>query len=681
MRRKTLSPVQRVPVDGEPLDLVRQGEATSVVVVADNASDSAMEAARELIRVVERCTGAVLPLHRESECPESGLCRVLVGDSNLSRAMGFDPEALPEEGALLRTSGQQLLLAGRELGEHGLPVHGTRRAVVLFLEQQLGVRWLWPGPLGEVIPSKSNLVVHPLHEVHAPVIRLRRIRNRGIRDQSIPGPDASGDDCPGERNAYTTPHDPGEPARWQVCPRICLGLRKLEVDPAQRRAWVPESCRWFVRNHLGDSFEPIHAHAFEGWWEEFGQKHPDWFALQPHPGRGREQKPPREQLCVSNPALIEKVADAAIHWLQEHPGCCAAPIGPNDGSPDQTFCMCEECRKLDPANGSPVQLIQDVNGERIHASYVSLTDRFLSFYSKVAARVAAVLPGKMVCGYIYSRYREPALRETVHPALMIVYVGFSYFDDAALEKHRREWETWACATDKLYFRPNFLLEGHGLPAVYVKKMARDIRRLTETGMRAADISAVNHHWSTQGLNYYALARLLWDPSLDPSALVDDYCRAGFGPAASVLRRYFEEIEEITNRIAAARADSSAGELEIEMDWLPVHGGFESRFFPEETLQRLESLLSEARRMADGHDEILSRIDFLAVGLRFSRLQVELREAVREKRADDEQRVRGERLALAHQLAREEPLAVGVDFLFWREGAFSDPLPDKSLPSK
>lgn len=48
--------------------------------------------------------------------------------------------------------------------------------------------------------------------------------------------------------------------------------------------------------------------------------------------------------------------------------------------------------------------------------------------------------------------------------------------------------------------------------------------LIATGCIRVDMPNIHHHWGTQGLNYYMLARLMWDETLDPSEVIDDYCR-------------------------------------------------------------------------------------------------------------------------------------------------------------
>jgi hypothetical protein len=46
-----------------------------------------------------------------------------------------------------------------------------------------------------------------------------------------------------------------------------------------------------------------------------------------------------------------------------------------------------------------------------------------------------------------------------------------------------------------------------------------------------------------GMNYYLAAKLAWDTRLDVDALMTDYCRHAFGPAAPSMLAYFRRLEQ------------------------------------------------------------------------------------------------------------------------------------------
>ena len=142
----------------------------------------------------------------------------------------------------------------------------------------------------------------------------------------------------------------------------------------------------------------------------------------------------------------------------------------------------------------------------------------------------------------------------------------------------------------------------GTPAVYVHKLAEDLRHFAEHRLLGTDFDSCMHNWATEGLNYYVLARLLWDPDADVDAMLDDYCRGGFRAGGwRDVRRYFTRIEELTDRIAAEG-------LAITAPYTP------------EVVAELRGLLDAAQQASAG-DTDRRRVDVsCASGLEFAALQ-------------------------------------------------------------
>jgi hypothetical protein len=321
-----------------------------------------------------------------------------------------------------------------------------------------------------------------------------------------------------------------------------------------------------------------------------------------------------------------------------------------------------------------------LDGKKLTVPYVSLSDRTFTFYNQVAEGLAKAYPDKLLGTYAYATYRDLPLGVRPHPNLLVGFVGMGYWDDEQLEPDRRRWEQWAGAAKNLFLRPNAFHQGHGMPGVFVTKLDRDIKRCYQTGMVAADFDSVLHHWATQGLNYYVLAKLLWDPSQDVGTIVDDYCQKGFGPAGRVTRRYFRELEEVTDRCAAGSANkpkgnTSAGGLrEEELDETAVRRGETyqrlARTYTPAVIARLRQTLAEARSAAGSDDRVKQRIAFLETGLRYGELQGEVHRAFLANRADKAPLLRllDERHEAFREIVRTQPFAVNVAYIAWREGS-------------
>jgi hypothetical protein len=184
--------------------------------------------------------------------------------------------------------------------------------------------------------------------------------------------------------------------------------------------------------------------------------------------------------------------------------------------------------------------------------YVSLSDRMFWFNNQIAERVAKEFPDVLFCGSAYSCYTAPPLHIKLHPHVVLRYAGMDYNSDTERQTGLTEWDGWVKAASMVQYRPNFLLAGRreGVPTIYVHKLAQDIRHMAERGLVSTDFDACMQNWSTQGLTYYVLAKLLWNPNLDVDAEIDTYCRSGFGGGWKEIESYFARLEALMNQTAA-----------------------------------------------------------------------------------------------------------------------------------
>lgn len=153
------APEERLADLIERMPAARQSEAR-------RAGDDEVLAVSELVEFIEKISGAELPVVR----PAAGAAlpdgkRILLG-TELARAAGLGDEidALEPHGFLIRTRPDHLIIAGRT-------ARGTLYGVYELLEQ-LGCRWIMPGPFGEIIPQQETLTVNvnvtenPSHAIH-----------------------------------------------------------------------------------------------------------------------------------------------------------------------------------------------------------------------------------------------------------------------------------------------------------------------------------------------------------------------------------------------------------------------------------------------------------------------------------------------------------------------------------
>lgn len=566
--------------------VVRAGHPQAIIVLPEDSSEVAVTAAHELQAHLKLLSGAEMTVKSEDDLDDAERAGplVLVGEGELARALGVRVASLPPEGFLIQTTSNRLVLAGRDdaLGA-GEFQQGTAFAVSEFLESQLGVRWLWPGPLGTVAPARTNISVGPLAITGAP-----RLRQRTIRD--------------GLNSAYL------EDTR-----------RRLGMTPALLSAMQDDSRAWFRRMKTGRGVIWNYGHGFTDWWPKYHERHLTYFARQLN---GSREWPPqlgdfnRVKLCVSQPAVLEQWLLDARTQIEKHPGHLSVSASPNDNGLSG-HCLCAACQAWDATNAPTVELISlNEDGKRVAFSHPALTDRYVHFYNLAADRLASVAPGKMIGGMAYGAWLTPPVREKVRSNVLISVVAFNELVDSEIGASRRAWDGWAALTTNLILRPNLHHFGHGFPLNYTHWLGQTLRHCENTGLQGCYWDTLQHHWAAQGLNYYVLAKLLWNPDAKVDAIIDDYCHAGFGPAAPAIRRYFDLLESQTLRIRSALPDRHADFLTNAIV-----------LYPEDSGIALLRLLNDARILAVDDTNALARIDFLHLGLTYTRIQLEVLRSV------------------------------------------------------
>lgn len=609
----------------QAVTLVEKGKARAAIIVPEKPSAVVAGSARVLRDHIRQIAGAELPIRTEDRITGSATQDqpwILVGEGKLTEKLGLTSKDLGPGGIVLSAKGPVLALFGTDAHTPTDP-HGTRYAVTTFLEDKLGVRYLWPGELGKVVPSRETIMVEDFQQRYTPPLAQRRIRSLGYHDRLQAGLDR-------------------------------LGFQKEDYERlrAEAQRTQAESPDWFGWQRLGGTLNMNGGHAFGHLWAKYGKDHPEWFALQPDGSRDQSRNPDRARLCVSNAGLIAAIAKEKIEELNRNPTLLGVSIGPNDGG-RTTFCTCPQCEALDSPKGRKVQLWDFTKGTRREFEHVSLTDRMVSFWNAIAEQVTKAHPNKFLVVDSYSVYSAPPVERKLHPNLVVRFAPLGYHTDEYRQESLRDWDGWSKAAKRIYFRPNLMLLGRrdGLPLLYAHKFGEDFRYLASHGMMGTDFDSCCHHWATQGLNYYVVARLHWNPEQNVDSLIGDYCRAGFGRAAKPMRRYFDRLEALLND-AAAKKDKA------------------TEVFRPEALAGLRKELDLARQEAGSDPIVAKRINFLELSLRWTVVEAKAHALLAASKPDKAaaKRILDERFALMREVFQKTPLAMNVAYISWGEDA-------------
>ena len=250
----------------------------------------------------------------ENELPATNSeARIFIGATSAGKRIG-DLTKLQPEGFVIKREGGDVFIIGGDETDAGLAVDGTFYGVCEFLERFVGVRWLMPGPVGEVVPRQSTRRIDSAAIRQDPVLwqrKIREIRTVGHRTQVL-----------------------GILRGWNI-----------SIDDWDAKFGKGVSASWLRHHRLGARVSQQFGHSFTGWWDKYHERYPDIFALQPNGTRINSNT--RERLCVSNPVLWDLVAKDRIAQLRADPAVAGVSIAPNDGGGGNKFCSCDRCRALD----------------------------------------------------------------------------------------------------------------------------------------------------------------------------------------------------------------------------------------------------------------------------------------------------------------------------------------------
>ena len=544
-----------------PITLVGGSGPKATIVIGARAAADERFAAEELSRYIKKATGAELPavVNSRREGP-----RILVGPGACPASAAEKLKRLGTDGWLIETEpDNSLVLAGNGRD-------GTSMAVYQFLQRFAGVRWLWPGDSGEVVPRASSLTVNETSIGTQPAYAWRDLGPGG--------------------------------ALWGPMDKLSAE-RKLGVSEQHQEL----EKLWEKRNGFGGLLI-YGGHAMNEVLppSKYGPLHPEYYALV-NRKRSWEQADGKHgaQPCTSNPDVIQIVADYSDHFFHQNPGYDAFAISLNDGG---GFCECDRCRRLD--SGATQAQVEDPELGNAAKTRV-ITDRILTFANAVGDIIAKKDPGKKLILFAYGPYKQPPARVKPRENIIIQYTFHASLDWNAKAEEQQYLETgaWSGVAKNLGIYEYFI-QGNSpdIPRLMLEPIARSVRKLHEQGYRYYQTQA-GDGYAVNGLNYYVLGRLLWDPSTNVRQIESDFVERGFGKAVAPVARYFHRMED---RWRARNGRPVAMDSATESQFTRV-----AEAYPPEFRAAARADLEEAYRLSTGIER--DRVRFLQKGLEYVEL--------------------------------------------------------------
>ncbi len=499
------------------LCISKNGKPEAFIQISPDAGDIIKFAAEELKYYMDKTTGGNFEIVTE---PPAGSKqdRIILGDTPESRAAGLDISKLSPDGFYIQTKDNTLFLAGKDANTAKRTElmryvytqfdRGTLRAVYHFLQNYMGVRWVFPGGKGEYIPVNKNISVPDISFKEEPFMKMR----------IIPGAAKNAKDL------VAIYGDKG-PQEWD------LWLLRLGYSN-----WVMAKSHYF-------SYE----YSASRWIEN----HPEYFAVNELGKRDTKRTVGGWKMCYSNPNLAREVAKDAIAYFSGQPASTrdlpeaqfshfgykreSFAINPSDAD---IACHCEECSKYRDEDGDYGELVW-------------------LYYKRVADEVAKYFPDKIISTWSYANHKEiPKSMKNApeNTRTYIITLGPLAWqkDDPrksdAVER-MKAWKKFA-NNHKLYEWVNMQVRATrqnilaGVPSPLPRTMAswmKDIAPYID-GVYLCNNDPQSSIFEAS--NTYVFYKLAWNPELDAEKLLSDYYSSAYGPAGAIIRKIEERFENI-----------------------------------------------------------------------------------------------------------------------------------------
>lgn len=541
-------------VSAEANDLIiASGSSVASIVIGVNATETEKYAAVEVQRCIRIMSGTELPI-----VPADGAVsgtQIIIGTPAGNSRIDAVKLRLHLDGS--HDEQTAVLREGNIIYIGGQTARAALYATYTFLSDVLGIRWLWPGEDGEFIPKRSVVSVAELSIFEVPSIRTRALTNANSADP--------------------------ETGTWQA--RNKMNMIAINKNADGNSPAIQELAKKGFQIRIAGHFVVLP--------ESILSANPEYAAFRD--GSRAYNSANTAQLCWGNAGVQDEVANMIRGLWDKSPVVDVIHFYPAD---NQSYCTDDLCKAMAP----------------------DVSTRWQKFSQIVMEKVDQTHPDKRYWTYAYQGYKDvpnyvaPRF-ETIGYALyeasyrQLLSSGFSGSAGAIAEIGG--WKSKGAnmgirGYEYIMFRdPMFVplvswemdqmswLRDEGLTA-YLS----ELRPFNSPSGAAPE----NTYWMCNRMNLYAAAKGLWNSSLTPDSIVNDWSRTVYGPAADEMIDYYWDIEQLWR--------NASGDIQ---EYNSTPASQVNNVFTGEDFVRLNGYFTRARTKlssvsADVRNRIASQID-------------------------------------------------------------------------
>jgi len=487
--------------------LARDGKAQIKIVRAENVIPSENRAITELTNYLFKVTGAGFEVINEKDVTD-GLSAIYVGPTAFAKKQGIEIEKLGKEESIIRTVGNNLIIAG------GRP-RGTLYGVYIFLEEAMGVRWYTPW--FQKVPVRPTCSVGILNFQRKPYFNMRD-------HYGVPW-------APWQMKDFSKPCG-GEDWSWWI------QRNRLNGHSMGRGIWYQTPYEESpIGEETGGGWIPggFSSHTF--WYyfppDEYFDKHPEFFSMR---GGKRVRNTNKDiscsgnHLCLTNKEMRKQITEKVLDKFRKIPSAEFVSVSQNDGG-CHTFCDCPECRAFVAKNGNEADLYMD-------------------FVNEIADAAKKEFPGKYILAMGgYQPVVDPPLKFKPHDNVIVLCcttpsASFVYFPNLEQTYRYRYFEKWAAVSKNLwvweYYNNIFISFGYLRPEWWqIEENIRRMKRFGVTGVGPEDefksMGSVLAEFYEMRLWIYA--KMIDNPDLNVEELMKDFLNGSYDKAGPYLFEY------------------------------------------------------------------------------------------------------------------------------------------------